>query len=145
MQLNKAFVLSSKNCFRNYRNLALLWQETKEDNELVTFHPEDREACFGPLLQSLFLLVPVISTTFASVGSFLKDIKEPRVLGTLIVDEAGQAPPQMAVGAMYRCRKTVIVGDPKQVEPVVTDDLQLLKKAYREDVYTVSYTHLSFG
>ncbi|GEM_PF-152770 len=135
MQLNKAFVLSSKNCFRNYRNLALLWQETKEDNELVTFHPEDREACFGPLLQSLFLLVPVISTTFASVGSFLKDIKEPRMLGTLIVDEAGQAPPQMAVGAMYRCRKTVIVGDPKQVEPVVTDDLQLLKKAYREDVY----------
>ena len=135
LQVNKTFILSSKCCFRNYRNLALLWQESREDNEIVSFHPEDREACFGPLLQTLFLLVPVISTTFASVGNFLRDIKEPGVLGTLIVDEAGQAPPQMAVGALYRSRRAVIVGDPKQVEPVVTDDLQLLKKAYKENVY----------
>lgn len=135
LQVSKAFILSSKCCFRNYRNLALLWQETREDNETVSFHQEDREACFGPLLQTLFLLVPVISTTFASVGNFLRDIKEPNVLGTLIVDEAGQAPPQMAVGALYRSRRAVIVGDPKQVEPVVTDDLQLLKKAYKENVY----------
>lgn len=135
LQVNKAFILSSKCCLKNYRNLALLWQETQEDNENVVFHPEDREACFGPLLQSLFLLTPVISTTFASVGSFLRDIKEPNVLGTLIVDEAGQAPPQMAIGALYRSRRAVIVGDPKQVEPVVTDDLLLLKKAYKEDVY----------
>lgn len=135
LQLTKEFVLSSRCCFRNFRNLALLWQETQEDNEKVIFHPEDREACFVPLLQNLFLLVPVISTTFASVGNFLKDIKFPGALGTLIVDEAGQAPPQMAVGALYRSRRAVIVGDPRQVEPVVTDDLQLLKKAFKEDVY----------
>lgn len=135
LKLTKEFILSSRSCFRNYRNLALLWQETQVDNEKVIFHPEDRESCFGPLLQTLFLLVPVISTTFASVGNFLKDIKSPGSLGTLIVDEAGQAPPQMAVGALYRSRRAVIVGDPKQVEPVVTDDLQLLKKAYKEDVY----------
>lgn len=135
LQVNKAFILSSKCCFRNYRNLALLWQESKEDNEIVSFHSADREACFGPLLQTLFLLVPVISTTFASVGNFLRDIKVPGVLGTLIVDEAGQAPPQMAVGALYRSRRAVIVGDPKQVEPVVTDDLQLIKKAYKENIY----------
>lgn len=135
LQVNKAFILFSKCCFRNYRNLALLWQESKEENEIVSFHPEDREACFGPLLQTLFLLVPVISTTFASVGNFLRDIKNPNVLGTLIVDEAGQAPPQMAIGALYRSRRAVIVGDPKQVEPVVTEDLQLLKRAYKEDMY----------
>ena len=46
----------------------------------------------------------------------------------LVVDEAGQAQPQMALGALYRSRSAVIVGDPKQVEPVVTDDLMLLKK-----------------
>lgn len=135
LMLHKEFVLSSKCCLRNYRNLAVLWQEAAVDNERVTFHQEDREASFGILLQSLFLLVPVISTTFASVGRFLKDIKTPGMLGTLIVDEAGQAPPQMAVGALFRSRRAVIVGDPKQVEPVVTDDLLLLKNAYKEDVY----------
>jgi len=135
LQLTKAFILQSKYCLRNYRNLALLWQESKVDKEKVSFHPLDREACFAPLLQSLFLLVPVISTTFASVGNFLRDIKIPGAIGTLIVDEAGQAPPQMAVGALYRSRQAIIVGDPKQVEPVVLDDLQLLKKAYQDDVY----------
>lgn len=135
LQLTKEFILSSKCCFKNYQNLALLWKETKVDNETVSFHPQDREACFGPLLQTLFLLAPVVSTTFASAGNFLRDIKEPNVLGTLIVDEAGQAPPQMAVGALFRSRRAVIVGDPKQVEPVVTDELLLLKKAYQEDIY----------
>ena len=137
LRLNKEFVLSSSCCLKNFRNLGLLWQERLEDEEKkkVTFHPQDREACFGALLQSLFLLVPVISTTFASVASFLKDIRNPGVLGTLIVDEAGQAPPQMAVGALFRSRRAVIVGDPRQVEPVVTDDLALLRKAYKEPVY----------
>lgn len=51
----------------------------------------------------------------------------------LVVDEAGQAQPQMALGALYRSRSAVIVGDPKQVEPVVTDDLMLLKKAYSDE------------
>lgn len=135
LQLTKAFILQSRYCLRNYRNLALLWQESRVDKEKVLFHPVDREACFAPLLQSLFLLVPVISTTFASVGNFLRDIKTPGAIGTLIVDEAGQAPPQMALGALYRSRRAIIVGDPKQVEPVVLDDLQLLKKAYQDDVY----------
>lgn len=137
LKMNKEFVLASKCCLKNFRNLGLLWQERKddEDNRTVTFHPEDREACFGPLLQTVFLLTPVISTTFASVGSFLKSLKQPGVLGTLIIDEAGQAPPQMALGALYRSRRAIIVGDPRQVEPVVTGDLDLLRKVYREDVY----------
>ena len=44
------------------------------------------------------------------------------MIGTLIVDEAGQASPHMAIGALCRAEKAVIVGDPKQVEPVVTED-----------------------
>lgn len=134
MKLNKAFLLASKECRGNLTSLAHYWGlQPGDEKERIVFHQEDREACVGALYQTLFLLVPVISTTFASVGTFLRDVKERGSIGTLIVDEAGQAQPQMAAGALYRSRRAVIVGDPKQVEPVVTDDLKLLKKAFDDE------------
>ncbi len=82
--------------------------------------PETSRAIF----QSLFLVIPVISTTFASVSRMLAGLPE-NTIGTLIVDEAGQATPQSAVGAIMRAKKTVVVGDPVQVEPIMplTDGL----------------------
>lgn len=133
MVMNKNFVLSSKACRDNLITLSHYWGvRLGDDKKKIEFSIKDIEKMVPSLFQTLFLLVPVISSTFASVGILFKDIKHPGLIGLLIVDEAGQAQPQMAVGALYRSRRAMIVGDPKQVEPVVTDDLDLLKKAYVE-------------
>jgi hypothetical protein len=68
---------------------------------------------------SLTMLVPVISSTFASVSTFLRGIQSERI-GWLLIDEAGQATPQAAIGALWRSSRAVVVGDPLQLEPIFT-------------------------
>ncbi len=133
LQMTKKFILSSKSCRTNLCILGQYWGLKTEDGmEKIQFKKQDKSAMIGSLFQTLFLLTPVISSTFASVGRLLRDMETPGSIGTLIIDEAGQAQPQMAVGALFRARKAIVVGDPKQVEPVVTDDIKLLRKAFSE-------------
>jgi len=67
----------------------------------------------------LFMVVPVISSTFASVARLFRDVTAEQ-LGLLLIDEAAQAVPQAAIGALWRAKKAIIVGDPLQIEPVFT-------------------------
>ncbi|MDA3052956.1 DNA2/NAM7 family helicase [Campylobacter sp. JMF_01 NE2] len=70
-------------------------------------------------LNLCFFAVPVVSSTFAAFGRCFRDF-ECEDIGYLLIDEAGQAALSNAVGALWRSRHAVVVGDPLQLEPVVT-------------------------
>lgn len=71
------------------------------------------------------MAIPVISSTFASFSRMCKNMGA-ETLGHLFIDEAGQALPQASVGAIYRSKHVLVVGDPSQIKPVLTLDSNVL-------------------
>lgn len=71
------------------------------------------------------MTIPVISSTFASFSRMCRNVGAKK-LGHLFIDEAGQALPQASVGAIYRSKHIMVVGDPSQIKPVLTLDSNVL-------------------
>ena len=136
LQLIRDFVLSSKSCYFNFMTLLAMEGEIKGAKDKPCPYPvSDREDAMPHLMQTLLLAIPVVSSTFDSVGRLFKYVKQPGSLGLLIVDEAGQALPYKAAGAMFRCRKALVVGDPRQIEPIDRPDrLGVLSGLFGKDI-----------
>lgn len=117
LQLQKTVVMND--AFRkNMQLLSQYWGSLSDRKKLQKNF--DLNIIFPALINSLMIAVPVISSTFAAVERFLINCKSESSLGTIIIDEAGQASPHMLVGALFRAQKAIVVGDPKQIEPVQT-------------------------
>lgn len=69
------------------------------------------------LWATLAIVTPVVSTTFSSLARCFSNMGMSAI-PWLLVDEAGQAVPHHALGAIWRAKRAVMVGDPFQVEPV---------------------------
>ncbi|MEI8631585.1 AAA domain-containing protein [Vibrio sp. PP-XX7] len=110
MQLHEAWL-------REVRSIKLFYRRIEQLKDCITGKTQDESAI--ELWRIVFMFVPVISTTFASLGRMFAPIPE-NTFGWLLIDEAGQAIPQAAVGGLLRFRKTIVVGDPWQIEPVFT-------------------------
>jgi len=91
------------------------------------------------LWDTFFLCVPVVSTTLASASRLFPNQNQQQI-GWLLIDEAGQATPQSATGLIHRSKRCVIVGDPLQVEPVVTMPELLVTKLRNEHNVSVDWS-----
>jgi AAA domain len=110
LRLHKAFILGAQPRLRD--NLEVAMAVLREGLRL-------REDTLRTVWQSFFLVVPVVSTTFASLPRLFRGLGR-EAFGWLFIDEAGQATPQQALGGIWRARRSVIVGDPQQLEPIVS-------------------------
>ena len=121
LSLIEAYIVNSKGIKANLKLLKLLLS-----GENLGYSIEERKNVFKECFHTLNLLIPVLSTTFASVSRAFKDFGENE-LGIVIIDEAGQATPFSAMGLLYRANRCIIVGDPLQVEPVMTVTSTLIR------------------
>lgn len=114
LRVRKQFLYENR---KNIKAAIIVWGQQKKYLE--------RKTVIEAAWNWINMTIPVISSTFACFSRMCKNL-EAETLGHLFIDEAGQALPQAAVGAIYRSRHVMVVGDPLQIKPVLTLDSNTL-------------------
>lgn len=110
LEVHKYTILNNAKQFKNNLNSFF---------EMITGRAKIDEELIQSLWDTFFFCVPVVSTSLASASKLFPNMAKNQI-GWLLIDEAGQATPQSVAGLIQRSKRCVIVGDPIQVEPVVT-------------------------
>ncbi|MDO4602779.1 MAG: AAA domain-containing protein, partial [Eubacteriales bacterium] len=132
LKVKKQFLYENR---KNLTKARTIWKRQGE------YAPKENGAkIIAEAWQWLNFAIPVISTTFASLGNMFANMPVNSVYN-LFIDEAGQALPQACVGAVFRSRKIMAVGDPAQIKPVLTLDSKVLRLIGMH--YNVSEKYLS--
>ncbi|WP_373127445.1 AAA domain-containing protein [Dielma fastidiosa] len=90
------------------------------------------EGYLKAMWETLFLCFPVVTTTLFS----LNRMKFPLIQGlydTILIDEAGQYSIHTVIAPIYRCRKAIIVGDTKQIEPIRNQNNYVIENSKLSD------------
>lgn len=110
-----------------------------------------RHAMLTPCFVSTFYMAPKFFnySKFFGEGDNNKPIWEYpslfNLIDILIVDEAGQVPPEIGVATFSLAKQAVIVGDVKQIEPVWSTTTQVDIGNLKKVGLIKSYDDLSFG
>ncbi|HEV2974053.1 MAG TPA: ATP-binding protein [Solirubrobacteraceae bacterium] len=112
LSLHEAFILGAANKMK--QSLSVAMDVIQESSRVQV-----PAAAVLAAWQCLFMVVPVVSTTFASYPRLFRRLGR-EALGWVLIDEAGQSTPQNAAGPIWRSSSAVVVGDPLQLEPIVT-------------------------
>lgn len=102
------FAVSHKNDV--IRSLKKYVRFIKNDHGVINLAPSD--------YQNIALLFPIITSTLTSVRNSFPLHKD--IIGNLIVDEAGMIHAFQLIPSVYRSKKMLMVGDIKQLPPIVS-------------------------
>ena len=86
------------------------------------------------ILRDVSLIFPVWASTLQSIRNLLP-YPDSGCINRLIVDEAGMIPLHQLFPALVRCNKAVIVGDPLQLEPIVSFSQSIIEQ-YHQRAFT---------